>query len=111
MEAAVLYAGFRSIGLEYGPAFQALDIMWMTSSGAEAAGSLRRRSDMQGMQAHPGDLDSALQHTVLLFAQSSSANETRLPFSVAQANMKSAQQQLTSVRHALELRTIGTTQR
>ena len=109
-DSRVLYAVFCSVGLQYGPAFQALDVMWATRSGAQAAASLRRRSDMQGTQAHPADLDGALQHTALLYAQSaSSQGETRLPFSVGEASMKSTPHQLRSVR--FEPGALRTTQR
>ena len=37
VDARVLNASFYSVGLEYGPAFQSLDAMWTTRSGAQAA--------------------------------------------------------------------------
>jgi acyl transferase domain-containing protein/NADPH:quinone reductase-like Zn-dependent oxidoreductase/acyl carrier protein len=83
-----LYAGFRSMGLEYGPGYRMLARTWAGRAMDGAVGRLQRRTRRDGTLVHPADLDGALQLTALLAL--GSAAEMRLPFSVAEATLHSA---------------------
>eukprot|EP00964_Phaeocystis_antarctica_P081716 scaffold51141_cov63-Phaeocystis_antarctica.AAC.1 len=80
VDTAALYAAFSSVGLQYGPAFRALEAAW--EGGSEATARLRRRASLAGTQVHPADLDGALQSIALLRRGGDSHTETRLPFAV-----------------------------
>ncbi len=61
---------------------------WVAREAGLAIGQLRRRTLRQGTFIHPADLDGVLQLTAMLV--SSSAAETRLPFTVGEAALWSA---------------------
>ena len=85
------YELFTRAGLEYGPAYRALERAW-THEGSEgeierdgqcAMSLLRGTSRAAGVALHPAELDGALQlSTVLVPMRGDSAAETRLPFAV-----------------------------
>merc|ERR1719491_1536036 len=60
-DTAALYAAFSEAGLQYGPAYRALEAAWEGSG--EATARLRRRASLAGTRVHPADLDGALQST------------------------------------------------
>eukprot|EP00964_Phaeocystis_antarctica_P052521 scaffold30766_cov77-Phaeocystis_antarctica.AAC.1 len=80
-DTAALYAAFSAAGLQYGPAYRALEAVW-EGGGGEATARLRRRASLAGTQVHPADLDGALQSTALLRSGGEGQAETRLPFAV-----------------------------
>ena len=84
-DTSALYAAFLAMGIDYGPAFRALEAAW--ECGSEATARLRRRSSLAGTQVHPADLDNALQSTALL-RRDGSSQETRLPFAVDSVLMR-----------------------
>ena len=59
-DTSALYAAFLAMGIDYGPAFRALEAAW--ECGSEATARLRRRSSLAGTQVHPADLDLSLIH-------------------------------------------------
>ena len=89
-DTSTLYAAFSAVGLQYGPAFRALEAAW--ECGSEATARLRRRSSLAGTQVHPADLDGALQvvRCCLGFASAGQydSKETRLPFAVDSVLMR-----------------------
>ena len=84
-DTSALYAAFLAMGIDYGPAFRALEAAW--ECGSEATARLRRRSSLAGTQVHPADLDNALQSTALL-RRDDASQETRLPFAVDSVLMR-----------------------
>ena len=88
-DTSTLYAAFSAVGLQYGPAFRALEAAW--ECGSEATARLRRRSSLAGTQVHPADLDGALQVSLLPWLCSAGqydSKETRLPFAVDSVLMR-----------------------
>ena len=82
-DTSALYAAFSSAGLQYGPAYRALEAAWQGAGEATARLRLRRRASLAGTQVHPADLDGALQSTALLRRGGGGGEaETRLPFAV-----------------------------
>ena len=92
-----LYDMFHSIGLEYGPGYRTLSHLWGGRDNAAAA-RLRVRSQLQGTQMHPADLDDALCLGALISGGDGS-NETRLPFAVDDALLRGAADKLWAVRY------------
>jgi hypothetical protein len=88
---------FHSIGLEYGPDFRTVTHLWGGRDNAAAA-RLRVRSQLQGMQVHPADLDDAL-CVGALTSSGDGSNETRLPFAVDDALLRGAAGKLWAVRY------------
>ncbi|MDC0708552.1 SDR family NAD(P)-dependent oxidoreductase [Stigmatella sp. ncwal1] len=83
-----LYAGFRSVGIEYGPSFQCVEDLWV--QGREALGELRLApeflQDSERYALPPPLVDAAL-HTLqgLLSADAGDGGaQTLIPFSVAE---------------------------
>eukprot|EP00966_Prymnesium_polylepis_P252128 5828741-Prymnesium_polylepis.1 len=91
-EVMQLYDFFSSVGLQYGPGFRMLEQAW---AGQKCALSrLCTRVTPQGTpQAHPADLDGALQLGAFLPAGSEDG-ETRVPFSVDEARLQAASGEL-----------------
>ena len=87
--AGTLYALFRRVGLEYGPAYRTLEMVLAAAMvrAGEAGARLRRRAEWQGARVHPADLDGALQLSVVLAGSGEASGETRLPFSVERASL------------------------
>ena len=82
---AILYDGFHSAGLQYGPGFRGLLQAW-NDNGAAAA---RVRSGLrQGTRVHPSELDAALQLTALSSSGEGEGEGARLPFAVDAAIMQ-----------------------
>ena len=84
VDTAVIYAGFRSVGLEYGPEYRTLTSARVSRDAGVAVGQLRRRQRKEGTSVHPADLDGSL-HLTALLAEATAAGEIRLPFSVGEA--------------------------
>ena len=99
-----LYESFDRSGLQYGPAFRALQSVWTSPAvltAARAAGApraaraaaftagiatLKRRPSRQGTNVHPADLDGALQLSVAGSILGDA--RTRLPFAVDSAELQ-----------------------
>ena len=96
VDVGVFYEAFRSVGLEYGPEFRALQALWANREAGVGVGRLRRRCNRFGTQVHPADLDGALQQTALI-AEDTDAGETRLPFMVGEATLTSAKGRMCSI--------------
>ena len=88
MELTGLYDEFHSIGLQYGPSHRRLQQAWCLDGG-EATSQLRLRQARQGTEVHPGDLDGALQLSILIMPTGGKL-ETRLPFAVDTAMLQGA---------------------
>ena len=96
-EVGALYHMFHSLGLEYGPGYRTLSHLWGGRDNAAAA-RLRVRTQLQGTQVHPADLDDALCLGALTSGGDGS-NETRLPFAVDDALLLGAAGKLWAVRY------------
>ena len=72
-------------GLNYGPAFRAVESVWTTSGCIPRVATLRSRKLRQGTNVHPADLDGALQLSVANLAPDNTG--TRLPFAVDDAHL------------------------
>jgi hypothetical protein len=96
-EVGTLYHMYHSIGLEYGPGYRTLSHLWAGRDNAAAA-RLRVRTQLQGMQVHPADLDDALCLSALTSGGDGSS-ETRLPFAVDGALLRGAAGKLWAVRY------------
>ena len=96
-EVDALYDMFHSIGLEYGPGYRTLSHLWGGRDNAAAA-RLRVRTQLQGTQVHPADLDDALCLSALTSGGDGSS-ETRLPFAVDDALLRGAAGKLWAVRY------------
>ena len=81
-DTSALYAALCSAGLQYGPAYRALEAAWQGAGEATARLRLRRRASLAGTQVHPADLDGALHSTALLRRGGGGEAETRLPFAM-----------------------------
>jgi acyl transferase domain-containing protein len=95
-EAGALYDMFHSVGLEYGPGYRTLSHLWGGRDNAAAA-RLHVRTQLQGTQVHPADLDDALCLGALISGGDGSS-ETRLPFAVDDARLRGAASKLWAVR-------------
>jgi len=97
LDVCALYAGFDALGLQYGPAYRMLARVWPAVPSiatavvpAVAAGRLHARRARQRTSVHPADLDGALQLSAALAPSSGRAtSETRLPFAVNEAVVRS----------------------
>ena len=96
-EAGALYHMFHSMGLEYGPGYRTLSHLWGGRDNAAAA-RLHVRTQLQGTQVHPADLDDALCLGALTSGGDGSS-ETRLPFAVDDALLRGAAGKLWAVRY------------
>ena len=80
-EITAFYDSFHRIGLQYGPSYRPLLEVWACDGRATA--QLFARTDLQGTQVHPADLDGALQLSVRAeSAQHVDKSVVRLPFAV-----------------------------
>jgi acyl transferase domain-containing protein len=95
-EVGTMYHMFHSIGLEYGPGYRTLSHLW-GGRGNAAAARLHVRTQLQGTQVHPADLDDALCLSALTSGGGGSS-ETRLPFAVDHALLCGAAGKLWAVR-------------
>ena len=96
-EVGAFYDMYHNMGLEYGPGFRTVTHLWGGRDNAAAA-RLRVRSQLQGTQVHPADLDDALRVGALT-AGGDGSNETRLPFAVDDALLRGAAGKLWAVRY------------
>ena len=98
---AALYDAFDAAGLQYGPGYRALLHAWGGGEGGAASARLRaRRSARDGTAVHPADLDGALQLSAVSASSRGGGREgeTRLPFAVDDAWLRSAEGEPWAVR-------------
>ena len=95
-----MYAAFERVGLQYGPDFRRLALVWVSTKREEALAALVPRSAMWGTRVHPADLD-CIQHLELLLASTQAGNGPRLPFSYDEATLRLARRGLRSVRQQM----------
>ncbi len=79
MDVAAAYEAFASLGLQYGPSFQAIRALWRGKDEALAEVSLDSGVAVDGYGLHPTLLDAALQ-SILGVVASSSLGVAMLPF-------------------------------
>ena len=99
-EVQPMYAAFERVGLQYGPDFRRLALVWVSTKREEALAALVPRSAMWGTRVHPADLD-CIQHLELLLASTQAGNGPRLPFSYDEATLRLARRGLRSVRQQM----------
>lgn len=56
-----MYRALGQTGLDYGRRYRTLAAAWASAEQGLAFGALRKRTDMEGTQLHPADVDGALQ--------------------------------------------------
>ena len=105
-----LIAYYAAKGLQYGPAYRRLTRGWATGNGAGTAtgagtgavaalAQLKQRFPRVGIRAHPADVDSALQLSAVVSSVGDRyAQQTRLPFAMDAAWLRSAIGDLSVVR-------------
>ena len=81
----LFYGLMDQTGLNYGPAFRAVDSVWVASDQNSRVATLRARKFHRGTLIHPADLDGALQLSIVNFAPESA--RTRLPFAIEGAQL------------------------
>ena len=90
LDRAPLFAALAKSGLMYGPDYRRLGQLWACSKYESALSSLLVRTDRQGTQTHPADLDAALQLqqvAVLARGLKGPSRETALPFAIDEASL------------------------
>jgi acyl transferase domain-containing protein/acyl carrier protein len=88
---AEIYARLASLGLDYGPAFQAIEQAWFRSGEALACLRLRpeARSGPRGYQVHPAMLDAAFQLSVVAAGvEMVESGETLLPIRLERLRLR-----------------------
>ena len=96
--AGKLYDGFKSSGLQYGTSFRTLTQAWGGANDG-AARLQARASSGSAIHVHPADLDDALCASALMEPSVGNAtSETRLPFSVDDAQLQRAPGESWAVR-------------
>ena len=92
-DCGALYDTFDALGLQYGPSYRTLRLMW--DGDAAVVSRLKTRSTLDGTGVHPADLDDALCSSALIGAQR--VGEIRLPFAVDDARLHGAPGELWAV--------------
>ena len=80
------YHALDQSGLNYGPAFRAVEQAWISPNNLPRVALLRPRKSRYGTNVHPADLDAALQLSVANLLPGNTS--TRLPFSVDDAQLE-----------------------
>ena len=96
----MVYNGFDTVGLQYGPRYRTLARAW--GAGDTALARLRARAMQQATRVHPADLDDALCTSGVMLS-SGGGGETRLPFAVDVALLRGAAGELWAVRCSCHL--------
>ena len=80
------YQALDQSGLNYGPAFRAVEQAWISPDNLPRVALLRPRKSRYGTNVHPADLDAALQLSVANLLPGNTS--TRLPFYVDDAQLE-----------------------